>query len=202
MNMRRLLLRTLIRMVWLSLLAVGAAKLSLGQQVVQRGALGAPSQVYDETQQWTNPIPVAGDADQDVYIPDVSNTPWLDRNYADFENKGVYTISMFTQYKKPRACRRDLTGWGSADAAHLDACVDIGYRVREITIDTLQKTVSLVFASMVGQDGQILQDSTPMQHITRRWADLDPMAVTALTKTTQIVTDQMGTYDRKMRGVH
>lgn len=200
--MRRFLLGILGRTVWLTLLAMGAATLSMGQQVVQRGALGVPSQVYDETQQWTNPIPVAGDPDQDVYIPDVSNTPWLERNYADFENKGVYTASFFTQYKKSRACRRDVTGWGLADAAHLDACIDIGYRVREISVDTLQKTVTLIFASMVSQDGLLLQDSTPMQHITRRWAELDPMAVGALTKTTQIVADQMAIYDRKMRGVH
>ncbi len=80
-------------------------------------------------------------------------------------------------------------------------CIDIGYRVRELSVDTLQKTVTLVFAAMVGQDGQLLPDAEPVQRVTRRWIDLDPTALGALTKTTQIVSDQMRTYDRKMRGI-
>lgn len=186
----------------LVLAALCAAGASRGQQVVQRGALGTPAQVYDETQQWTTPLPVAGDAEQEVYIPDISTTPWLDRNYADFENKGVYTVSLFTQYKRASACRRDMVRWGFADAAHLEACVDIGYRVRLLSVDTVQRTVTLHYAAMVGPDGQLLPDAVPAQTTTRRWAELDPTALAALTKTTQIVADQMRSYDRRMRGVH
>lgn len=184
------------------LLASGTVFSCMGQQVLQRGALGAPSQVFDETGQWTSPLPLIGDTEQDVYIPDVSTPAWLDRNYVDYENKGVYTISMFTQYKRPSACRRDLVRWGFSDAAHLDACVDIGYRVREISIDTTQKTVMLIFAAMVGSDGQLLQDAAPPQSMTRRWADLDPLAVAAIAKSNEIVANQMRAYDRKMRGIH
>ncbi len=190
------------RAALLPILALGFRAVGVAQQVVQRGALGAPSQVYDNTQQWTTPIPVVGDVEQDVYIPDVSSTPWLAQNYADFENKGEYTVSTFTQYKRSSACRHDLVRWGFSDAAHLDGCIDIGYRVRELSVDTLQKTVTLVFAAMVGQDGQLLPDAAPTPRMTRRWIDLDPLALRALTKTTQIVSDQMQAYDRRMRGIH
>lgn len=174
----------------------------LAQQVLQRGALGAPAQVLDETQQWTTPLLVTSAPDQDVYIPDVSTTAWLSRNYDDFENKGVYTLSFFVQYKRPSACARDLVRWGFADAAHLDACVNIGYRVRELQVDTLQKTVTLIFAAMVGQDGQLLQDAVPAQSMTRRWAELDSLATDSLTKSSKLVADQMYFYDRKMRIPH
>lgn len=184
------------------LLGSGLGRVGVAQQVLQRGALGVPAQVLDETQQWTTPLPVAGDVEQDVYIPDVSSATWLARNYADFENKGVYTISMFTQYKRPSACRRDLVRWGFSDAAHLDACVDIGYRVRQISVDTVQKTVTLIFAAMVGQDGQLLQDAVPPQMTTRRWVDLDQTAMGSISKSNQLVAAQMAFYDRKMRGVH
>lgn len=194
--------RAVARPAWLLGLSLAVTGAGVSQQVLQRGALGAPTQVFDETQQWTTPLPVSGDAEEDVYIPDVSSTPWLARNYADYENKGVYTVSMFAQYKRPVACRRDLVRWGFADAAHLDACVDIGYRVRQITVDTVQKTVTLDFAAMVGQDGQLLQDAVPPQTTTRRWAELDPTALGAITKTNQIVASQMMAYDRRMRGVH
>ncbi len=185
-----------------ALLVLASGYAASAQQVVQRGALGAPSQVYDETQQWTTPLPVAGNAEQDVYIPDVSSTAWLARNYADLENKGVYTVSLFTQYKKSTACRRDMVRWGFSDTAHLDACIDIGYRVREVSVDLTQRTVTLVYGAMVGADGQLLPEAVPIQSSTRRWQELDPTVVAALTKTNQIVTEQMRIYDRKMQGIH
>ena len=33
------------------------------KQVIQRGALGKPAQVFDETEQWTTPLLVAADRD-------------------------------------------------------------------------------------------------------------------------------------------
>jgi hypothetical protein len=170
------------------------------QQVLQRGALGRPSQVLDETEQWTTPLLTAGDKEVEIYIPDVSNAVWLQRNYPDFWDKKQYVISMFTFYRTPRACRANQIAWGFADQAHLDACIDIGYRVRQTSVDAQQKTVTLIMAGMVTQDGQLIQDSVQQQSISRTWAQLDPNTQTALQKTTELVADQMRAYDRRVRG--
>jgi hypothetical protein len=175
---------------------------ALGQAIVQRGALGQPLQVFDETQNWTTPLLVAEDHDVQVYIPDVSNQAWLAANYLDFRDKHQYMISMFTLYKTPKACQTNQIGWGNGDGASLDACNnDIGYRVRQASVDTHQKTVTLAMAAMVDPDGQILPDSIRRDRVTRNWVDLDANTQTALTKATAVIAEQMKRYDRKQQGI-
>ena len=129
---------------------------SFGQQVVQRGAFGKPAQVLDETMQWSTPLPVSSDRDVEIYIPDVTSADWLKANYSDFQDKDQYVLSFFTFYRNTKACRANQIGWGHSDAAHLDACNDISYRVRQVSVDAHLKTVTLRMAAMIGQDGQIV----------------------------------------------
>jgi hypothetical protein len=179
---------------------VGLPWSGFAQQVIQRGALGRPSQVMDETHQWSTPLLVAKDADVELYIPDITNPDWLKQNYESFRDKKQFTISMFTFYKTPNACQTNQTGWGQADAAHLNACIDsIGYRVREGAVDAHLKTVTLIMAAMVGKDGTIDPDSVQHQEISRTWAGLDENTQTALAKTSAFVTEQMRIYDAKMQ---
>lgn len=170
-----------------------------GQQLIQRGPFGKPQQVMDETQQWTSPLLVFSGHDVDMYIPDVTSPAWLQRNYTSFEGKGQYVLSMFTAYRTPAACRANQTGWGLGDAAHLDACLDIGYRLRQASVDTQAKTVTLLEAAMIGQDGQIQPGSLRRPEVTRRWSELDPNTQEALEKATSLVTRQMKEYDLRMQ---
>ena len=132
-------------------------------------------------------------------FPDVSSPAWIARNYRDFEYKGLYVLSMFTFYKTPKACEANQIGWGYADAAHLNACIEIGYRVRQVTVDTTSMTVTLIMAAMIDQDGNIETDSTQRQAIVRRWIDLDANTQKALEKATEIITKQMNIYDAKVQ---
>jgi hypothetical protein len=176
--------------------------LSFGQQVVQRGPFGKPLQVYDDTQQWTTPLLVSSDRDIEIYIPDVTATSWLSRNYTDFQNHGTYTLSTFTLYKTVRACRANQVSWGMGDAAHLDACNDIGYRVRQLTIDPNQKSVQILMAAMVDQSGEI--DNTSLQESStfRTWDQLDDTTQKAILKANELVTRQMRLYDAKVHNDH
>ena len=183
----------------LLLLAVVVPSSARAQQVVQRGALGTPSEVLDETQQWTTPLLVASDKDVEIYIPDISSPDWLRLNYPEFQDKRQYTITLFTFYKTMRACRANQIGWGLGDAEHVNACADISYRVREGSVDAHMKTVTLIMAGMVGQDGQLDPTSIQRQAITKTWADLDTNTRTALEKTTGIVTEQMARYDHRLQ---
>ncbi len=171
----------------------------LAQQVIQRGALGTPAQVLDETVQWTTPLPLSSDHDVEIYIPDVTSPAWITRNYRDFEDKGQYVLSMFTFYKTPKACQANQIGWGYADAAHLNACIEIGYRVRQARVDITSRTVTLIMAAMIDQDGNIEPDSVQNQTIVRRWIDLDANTQKALEKATEIIIKQMKIYDAKIQ---
>jgi hypothetical protein len=173
--------------------------LASAQQVVQRGALGKPAQVLDETQEWTTPLMVSSDHDIEMYIPDVSSPAWLEANYDSFENKEQYILSFFTFYMTTKACRANQVAWGYSDGAHLDACIDIGYRVRRVMVDKHMKTVTLIMAAMVGQDGQIEQDSVENASITKTWANLDVNTQAALEKSSELITEQMKHYDRRIR---
>ena len=173
---------------------------AVAQQVVQRGALGSPASVLDETQQWTTPLLVAKDADVEIYIPDVSNPEWLQRNYEDYRDKKQFSISIFTFYKTPKACQKNQIGWGQADADHVNACLDsIGYRVREGEVDAHLKTVTLRMAAMVGTDGTIDPASVQTEAVLRTWANLDPNTQEALAKTNEFVAEQMRIYDAKIQ---
>jgi hypothetical protein len=177
-----------------SLLLLLSPRMSFGQQVVQRGPFGKPTQVLDETEQWTIPLLVSSDREVEVYIPDVTTTTWLSR--------GTYTLSTFTLYKTVNACRANQISWGMGDAAHLDACNDIGYRVRQITIDPNQKSAQILMAAMVDLDGQIDPESVQEPSTFRTWDQLDTTTQRAILKTNEVVTRQMRIYDAKVHNDH
>jgi hypothetical protein len=185
-------------------LYLGLTATVLGQQVIQRGPFGKPAQVLDETEQWTTPLLLFSednkDHDVEMYIPDVTSPAWLKRNYRSFEDKGQFELSMFTLYKTTKACEANQIAWGFADADHLNACVDIGYRVRQVTVDLVSKSVTLITAAMIDRDGQIVPASIQSQAIVRRWVDLDPNTQAALEKANALITKQMKLYDAKIQG--
>jgi hypothetical protein len=142
---------------------------------------------------------MADDKDVEIYIPDVTSPEWLRRNYRSYIDQGKYILSFFTFYKNTKACEANQIGWGYADAAHLNACTAIGYRVRQVTVETATKTVSLMMAAMIDQDGNIVADSVQTTPMVRRWLDLDANSQKALEKTSEIVAKHMNIYDDKVQ---
>jgi hypothetical protein len=174
---------------------------SQGQQVIQRGAFGKPEQVLDDTGQWSTPLLVASSSDVQLYIPDVSNPDWLKKNYRDYIDRGTYTITMFTFYKTPAACRANQLAWGLGDKKNMDACITIGYRLREARIEPQGQSATLIQAAMVDQNGNIDQSSIQTQQEFRKWSQLDRTTESALRKTDVIVREQMKLYDEKMHSL-
>ncbi|WP_260706040.1 hypothetical protein [Edaphobacter flagellatus] len=176
--------------------------LAFGQQIIQRGPFGKPTQVFDETQQWTTPLLVSSDDKVEIYIPDVTATDWLARNYPDFQNQGTYTLSIYSMYKSVQACRENFVTLGQGDASHMDSCTDIGYRVRQVTVDLSQKSVQLLFAAMVDQDGTIIPASVQQSSTFRTWDQLDATTQKAIQKTNELVAQQMKRYDARIQSTH
>lgn len=185
-----------------SLILLLCPALGFSQQIIQRGPFGKPVQVLDETQQWTTPLLVSSDNNVEIYMPDVTATDWLGRNYRDFQNRGTYTLSIFSMYKSVQACRENLVRLGMGDAAHMDSCTDIGYRVRQVTVDLNQKSVQLLFAAMVDLDGSIIPAFVQQSSTFRTWDQLDATTQKAILKTNEFVTQQMRRYDARIQSSH
>lgn len=88
------------------------------------------------------------------------------------------------------------------DGAPLDACNWIGYRVRRATIDPQQKSVTLIMAGMIDQNGHLDPKSIQDQSVSRSWDQLDSNTQVALRKANGLVTEQMKVYDRKIHSVN
>lgn len=180
-------------------LLLGAGLSARCQQVVERGAFGKPAQVLDDTQEWTTPLLLASDADVQLYIPDITNPAWLKRNYPSYHSRGVYTLSMFTFYKTPEACRTNQINWGLGDNQHLTECDSISYRMRVASINPGDKSATLLIAAMVDTKGEILPASVQTQKVFRYWSQLDANTQKALKKANDLVAEQMKLYERKLQ---
>jgi hypothetical protein len=169
------------------------------QQVIQRGAFGRPGQVLDDTGQWTTPLLMASDGDVQLYIPDVSTTDWLQKNYRDYIDHGTYVLTMYTFYKTPAACRTNQIAWGLGDKEHLDACTTIGYRIRKARMQPQGEQATLLEAAMVDQNGNIDPNSLVTEKTFRTWDQLDPNTEAAIRKADDLIRKQMKIYDAKVQ---
>lgn len=191
-----------LRLALAAAVLLSATAVAPAQQVIQRGALGTPAQVLDDTGAWTTPFLAVPAKDVEIYLPDVSSQVWLRKNYRSFEDRGQYILTVFTRYRSPEACRANQIGWGLGDQAHLDACAtDIAYRVRTAAVDTNLKTVTLITAGMVDPDGNIDPASVQNTHPVRRWVELDANTQKALDVATAEITRQMARYDRRVQSL-
>ena len=189
-----------LRLSLLILLLIGPIR-SFSQQVVERGALGKPSQVLDETGEWTTPLLLVSGDDVAIYMPDITNMKWLEQNYPDYRDRGNYTLTLFTFYKTPEACKINQTKWGLGDYQHLNDCSFIGYRMRRAKIDPHEKSVTLIMAAMVDAQGNIQPDSVQTDKVSRFWNQLDENSQEALKKANELVAEQMKIYDRKVQNL-
>ena len=171
------------------------------QQIVQRGALGFPAALLDENAQWSAPVELLSNADVSVFMPDISNAVWLDNNAERFLNTGQYTLTLVTFYKTRHTCRTDQVLSGFSDAAHIDACNVIRYRVRQIAVNTPQKTITLLMSGTADESGTVDPGSVLHETRTRGFKDLGDEALGALTKATDIIAKQALAYDRRINNI-
>ena len=184
----------------LTLFSVAAVLCSVAtaQQVVQRGALGIPSAVLDENAQWSSPVELLSNSDVSVYMPDVSNSIWLDHNAENFLKTGQYTLTLLTFYKTRHTCRTDQVLLGFSDAAHIDACNVIRYRVRQIAVNAPQNSVTLLMSGTADENGTIDPGSVIHETRTRGIKEMGTEAQSALSKATDIIAKQSLAYDRRL----
>jgi hypothetical protein len=170
-------------------------------QVIQVGALSAPTDVLTSDGQWSSLIPILSNADLALYIEDPSNDAWLARNAESFINRRHYTITLVSFYKTRRPCREDEIAAGFSDAAHINACDSYRYRIRKVAVDTHQHTLTLLSSVMVFSGGTLDPASVRNDTRTGGSAGLNADAQKALADTTKLVAEQSHIYDARQRNI-
>lgn len=164
------------------------------QQIIQVGALNAPTQVFTQSGQWSTLLPILSNSDRDAFIEDPSNDAWLSHNAQSFLDRGQYTITLVSFYKTRRACREDQIRAGFSDAAHVNACESYRYRVSRIAVDSPQNSVTLLFSAMVFTGGTLDSSSVHRESNTRGFTELSADAQKALSDATKLVAKQSHIY--------
>lgn len=198
---------TLRRHIAIASLALAFATLAVraqqptapSQQVIQIGALSAPTDVFTPDGQWSSLIPILSNPDLALYIEDPSNDAWLARNAENFINRRQYTITLVSFYKTRRPCRDDEIASGFSDAAHINACDSYRYRIRKVAVDTHQHTLTLLSSAMVFSGGTLDPASVSTDTRTGGSAGLNADAQKALADTTKLVAQQSHIYDARQR---
>jgi hypothetical protein len=164
------------------------------QIIIQTAALNVPSSVFTESGQWSSLLPILSTPDADLFIEDVSTDPWLARNAATFLDRGQYTVTLVSFYKTRHPCREDQVRAGFSDAAHINACDNYRYAVRQIAVDAPQNAVTLLFSAMVFTGGALDPSSIHRETRTRGITELGPDAQKALSDATKLVAKQSRIY--------
>jgi hypothetical protein len=198
----RLNLRTALAPLALTLLSIPARPQQPPQQILQIGALNAPTDVLTQDNQWSSLISVLSNSDQDLYIEDPSTNAWLARNAQAFVDRGQYTITLVSFYKTVHACRADQIRAGFSDAAHVDACNNYRYRIRQIAVDAPQNTLTLLFSAMVFSGGALDPSTIVRESRTRGFSGLDADSQKALSDTTKLAGQQSHSYIARQQNLH
>jgi hypothetical protein len=171
------------------------------QQVIQTGALNAPTDVLTRDNQWSSLISVLSNSDEDLYIEDPSTNAWLARNAQAFVDRGQYTITLVSFYKTDHACRTDQIHSGFSDAAHVDACNNYRYRIRQIAVDAPQNTLTMLLSAMVFTGGTLDPTSIARETRTRGFNSLDADSQKAVSDTTKLAGQQSHSYIARQRNI-
>lgn len=189
-----MILRTGLATLALALATLTAPAQQPPQQIIQVGALNAPTAVLTPDSRWSPLIPILSTTDRDLFIEDPSNDAWLSHNAQSFLDRGHYTITLVSFYKSRRPCREDQIRAGLSDAAHVNACDSYRYRVSQIAVDAPENTVTLLYSAMVFTGGALDPASIHRETRTRAVSDLSTDAQKALSAATKLVARQSRIY--------
>lgn len=186
-------LRPTILALALTLLTIPARPQQPPQPVIQVGALNSPAAVFTQSGDWSGLIEILPLPDVDFYVEDPSTDAWLARNAQSFLDRGHYVITAVTYYKYPRSCRADMVRSGF-DLAHQNACDQYRYCIRQISVDSPQNAISLLYSVMVFSNGTPDPTSILQNTGTRGFSDLGPDAQKAVSNATTLIAKQVHQY--------
>ncbi len=111
------------------------------ERAILLGPFGEPKLVADQFENFQYPIKVYSDAEIDVFIPDVTNSGWIDWFGKPFSEKGLYEVCLYTHFKKSSFCEREFA---KGNPALVITCSNLYYQRRQIRVDTRNKTAMVL----------------------------------------------------------
>ncbi len=192
--MAHILRRSALTSLALALICLPAKSQQPPQQILQTGALNAPTAVLTQDNQWANLIPIHSTSDVDLFVQDPSTDTWLSHNAQAFLDRGQYTLTLVSLYKSPHPCHEDQIRAGFSDAAHVTACNNDRYAVRTISVDAPQNSVTVLYSALVSTNGALDAATVRRETRTRGFAELGPDAQKALSEATKLVAQQVHSY--------
>jgi hypothetical protein len=131
---------------------------SFGQagQLVKPGPMGRPSLVLDEGEEenWNPPIQVYSDRDIALYVSDQLTLAGIYWDGPRFKKEGKFQTYIYSFYKTDHDCRVQRVPKGhEADPDWLEACADLRYNRRLVTVDANLKTLTVLQSALIKSDG-------------------------------------------------
>lgn len=90
------------------ILLIAAASQAQTPDTVIAGPDGVPRLVRTEGGQWSEPVQVFSDANEVVYVPDITTPGWAQWHEQDFKEHGLYFTYVYTYWRKRRVTVREL----------------------------------------------------------------------------------------------
>ncbi len=117
------------------------------------GPYGVPLSVRDEGGQWSTPIKVFSNANEIVYVPDITTPGWAQWHEKDFKEKGIYFTYVYTYWRNRRVTVRETVYVNlRTRRAHVERFLKAPV---ELDLDTSTPEVSKSVASIT----RIVEDS-------------------------------------------
>ena len=130
-----------------ALLALSISSSSYGQDTdfhqIMRGPFGRPLAVRDESGNWSVPILVYADSDVEMFVPDITGPGWLSWHVEAYRQSGQYTVPLYEYYKTDHLCPQKLPQSAHPELQHTDACKNLAYTKRQMTVYTRNQTVTV-----------------------------------------------------------
>ena len=147
-------MRGLVRVIVLCTFSWVVVVSALGQELLKAGPFGKPVLVMDEAGHWSIPISVYSDSDVELFIPDITAPAWVAWHTQEFREKGTYSVTLFSDYKKDHLCRTQRIVGHTTDPKYLEVCKALRYERMLVSVDTRKNTVTLVATILMGRDAQ------------------------------------------------
>jgi TonB family protein len=96
-----------LRLALLLLFTIAAIQAQTPDTVIA-GPYGVPRLVKDDGGQWSTPIQVFSNADEIVYIPDITQPGWAQWHIQAFKEQHMYFVNVYTYFRKERMTIQEL----------------------------------------------------------------------------------------------
>jgi hypothetical protein len=172
---------------------IPVASLAQGTQLLKPGPLGRPALVRGEGEVWESPISIYVDSDTELLVSERLTLSGIYFDGPEFKKEGKYQTYIYSFYKTDRDCRRDRIPTGhTADPQWLEACAELRYNRRLVSVDTRNKTVTIQQVILMMSDGQFHPELMSMPKMTIPLDDtVNPALFHAITRITAMIDQEM-----------